>query len=476
MGSLFHFFSEHALEMVISFDEDGRIVYANSAAKTYLEYEEGLEGYKISDIFQADFPEEGMPFWENHAFAGEIVSLSAYRKNHTCFSVKAKLIKSEENPTTWHCLALDDTDRTFFEKRAVQSKQEADDALKVKSEFVANVTHELRTPVNALLANTTGLLEKEENEEKIEVLKRMERGCRDMNLLINNILDFSKMEAGKFILEPREFDVKNMLDYVKSNHISKITEKGLDFFITMSPEVPGTIIGDELRIGQILNNLISNATKFTTVGKITVEVVKTAQVGDRVELFFIVIDTGIGIDKSEQDKLFQSFSQVDASISRKYGGTGLGLNICKQLVELMDGSIHVESEYHNGSIFSFNIWVGLPQEEVGNLTENADKTAVMNEARKLSEGDGHVWTFGEKENTEELNHKMSKLILCIEMRNWEKAEMFADMIKKLTNQAPQEIKMAALRLKMAVQKSNYETSVECYDGLKAMLKESEGIL
>ena len=121
----------------------------------------------------------------------------------------------------------------------------------------------------------------------------------------------------------------------------------------IAPDIPEYLIGDELRISQILNNLISNACKFTSVGEIHVEAVKTSQSGNKVELFFVVMDSGIGIEKANMDKLFKSFSQVDASISRKYGGTGLGLNICKQLVELMGGNIHVESEVGKGTIFSF---------------------------------------------------------------------------------------------------------------------------
>ena len=194
-------------------------------------------------------------------------------------------------------------------------------------------------------------------------MKLIERCCNDMYNIINDILDFSKLETGKFTLESREFNFRKMMDYVKGNHINKITEKGLEFFMSVSPQVPEQIIGDELRIVQILNNLLSNAQKFTSLGKISVEVVRTARVNDQVELFFIVKDSGIGIDKADRDKLFQSFSQVDASISRKYGGTGLGLNICKQLVEMMGGKIEVESKKNKGSTFSFSIWVGLTEED-----------------------------------------------------------------------------------------------------------------
>ena len=144
-----------------------------------------------------------------------------------------------------------------------------------------------------------------------------------MNQIINNILDFSKLEAGKFTLDNQKFSFRGMVDYVKATHNVKATEKGLDFFVTMSSDIPEYVIGDELRIVQVLNNLLSNACKFTSIGKVALEVVKTAQIGKKIELFFMVIDSGIGIGQDQMDKLFQSFSQVDASISRKYGGTGL---------------------------------------------------------------------------------------------------------------------------------------------------------
>ena len=262
-----------------------------------------------------------------------------------------------------------------------------------------------------------------------------------------------------------------MMDYVKNNHINKITEKGLEFFMTVSPEIPAKVIGDELRIVQILNNLLSNACKFTSVGKIIVEVVKTAQIGDRIELFFIVIDSGIGIDKAGQDKLFRSFSQVEASTARKYGGTGLGLNICKQLVELMDGSIHVESEVGKGTTFSFHVWVDVPKGTEVTPSVSVDMQA---EKRKLASfvsptEDDKIWKFGESENTKEIEKKMSKLILSVEMENWEKAEMFADTLKQLMEEAPREIKSGALRLKMAVQKGDYDKTKVAFEKMQELL-------
>ena len=320
----------------------------------------------------------------------------------------------------------------------------------------------------------------ETDPAKIKLLQMVERGCKDMNSLINNILDFSKLEAGKFVLEPRSFEFRNMMDYVKNNHNNRILEKGLNFSISISPQIPKDIIGDELRIVQILNNLISNAYKFTSVGGIDVQVVKTAQRENMMELFFIVSDTGIGIAKANIGKLFQSFTQVDASISRRYGGTGLGLNITKQLVELMGGEIHVQSEEGKGTVFSFDIWVEIPKEnlEAGGVLleygeeEDTDKSELLQKLQNLSESktDDKIWIFGEQENLDELDKKLSKLILCVEMDNWEKAEMFSETVRQLLEGAPREIKSAMLKLKMAVQKENYEKVVPAYEALKGLLE------
>ena len=267
-----------------------------------------------------------------------------------------------------------------------------------------------------------------------------------------------------------------MLDYVKNNHINKITEKGLRFFMTISPQIPKYIIGDELRIVQILNNLLSNAQKFTAIGKITVEVIKTAQVNNKMELFFIVTDSGIGIDKADRDKLFQSFSQVDASISRKYGGTGLGLNICKQLVELMGGRIEVESERNRGSTFSFSIWVGVCEEEdTSQQIDDRKKslfttTSVISPISEKAEDIENIKKYGTTENQENLKKNLSKLILCVEMENWEKAEMFMETIRQLTEGAPHEVSRMVLRLKMAIQKANYDKVISEFEKLENFLQ------
>lgn len=474
--SLFQFSIENVLEIVLVFNATGIISYANQAAWQHLEYSEELYQCQITDIFPGEFVFENEQIVFKPGDLGVMREMMAYRKNRTCFPARVKICcyRSGIQPV-YICMVENVSTENFLEKQANLAGQEAEEAQKVKTEFVANVTHELRTPVNGILGNTRELIDGETEGTKLKLLHLIERGCNDMHALINNILDFSKLDAGKFVLEPRSFHFRNMLDYVKGNHSNKIIEKGLNFSITVSPEIPECVIGDELRIVQILNNLISNAYKFTSVGGVHVEVVKTAQMGNKVELFFMVIDTGIGIAKADQDKLFKSFSQVDASISRKYGGTGLGLNICKQLVELMGGSIHVESDVGRGSIFSFHIWIENPEENctsgAAEYFESTGEQQLLHKLQSLTEqsaGD-KIWTYGEAANREEIEKKMSKLILSVEMENWEKAEMFAETVKQLTEGAPREIKSAALRMKMAVQKGDHEKAITAFETLQQLL-------
>ena len=185
----------------------------------------------------------------------------------------------------------------------------------------------------------------------------------------------------------------------------------------------------------------------------------------------MVIDTGIGIAKSDIDKLFKSFSQVDASVSRKYGGTGLGLNISSQLVELMGGNISVDSEVNKGTMFSFSIWVELPEEEVEESMSHVDTYVAKSLSDTLKEDSesSNMLAFGTKENMEELKKQLSKIVLCIEMENWEKAESFTDSIKHLTVEAPKEMRTATLKLKMAVQKSDYDKAIAAYDAVMELL-------
>ena len=462
---------EDALEMILIFNASGEIFYANGAAKKKLEYGEALCGKYISDVFPNTFKASEGCFETDYPFGHEPHNLVAYRRNLTCFPVEARILRSESAAGMYICMANDILEKEFLSHELEQVKQEAQDAMRVKSEFVANVTHELRTPVNGISGQVRELLPLETEKEKLRKLQLIERCCGEMNKIINNILDFSKLEAGKFQLEEARFSIRNTIDYVMASHKGRITEKGLDFFVTVSPGVPEYVVGDELRIVQVLNNLLSNAQKFTSVGKITLEVIKTAQTKDSQELFFLVCDTGIGIDPKDQEKLFQSFSQVDASTSRKYGGTGLGLSICRQLVELMDGSINVESAKGKGTTFSFSVWVGRDPETEEEEDNSVQPRPMISFGGSAPQEEQDASRYGTASNHEALEKNLSKLILSVEMENWEKAEMFMETIRQLTADAPQEVSRAVLRLKMAIQKENYDKISTGLETLKALIDE-----
>ena len=460
---LFEQIINSAIEIFLSYDDDKRILMMNESARKELMYTDNDIGTSVSRLFQNEDMSE-------ITYDGIIRQMMIYWSNQTCFRAQVKAIKTDSQISPHVLMIRNISDQYALEKAAEIARKETEATAKVKTEFVANVTHELRTPVNGILGNTNILLENEADPKKIGLLNTISKSCGAMNELINGILDFSKLDAGKFTLENRKFNFRNMIDYVKSTHMPKITEKGLKFFVTISPDIPEFVIGDELRISQILNNLLSNACKFTNVGKISLEALMTAQEKNRIELFFIVLDTGIGIAKSDEDKLFKSFSQVDASVSRKYGGTGLGLNISKQLVDLMGGHITVDSELNKGTMFSFSIWVETPEEETAEVKLPVDNNYAKNIHEALDADDEieKAYIYGSEENRKELDEHMSKLILCLEMENWEKAENFSNSIKQLTIQAPKDIKVAALRMKMAVQKADYDRSVDEYNTLKEL--------
>ncbi|WP_160691732.1 ATP-binding protein [Clostridium sp. C2-6-12] len=337
-------------------------------------------------------------------------------------------------------------ERHLTEKALETSRQNAETANMLKSQFLANMSHEIRTPMHAILGYTSLLKDIVKNEESINYLNAIQKAGNMLMNLINDILDLSKIEAGKLELQLSYIDIKRLLDDIKELFSLKIENKNLVFNIYIDPKIPKTILIDEVRIRQILFNLVGNAVKFTHYGSINLSL-KVSNINENdnlISLIFEIRDTGIGIPEDQQASIFNPFKQKDGQNNKKYGGTGLGLSISKRLVDMMNGSLTLVSKVNEGSTFI----VEIPNISIGSFSDKINNSDTLNYEDRIINNDVSI-NKNEISDTEPI-----RLEMLLKM-NALKESLWSDCINK--NRVNDMKEFAALILEIGCEYSHHNT-------------------
>jgi PAS domain S-box-containing protein len=375
---------EAAPDGMLVVDADGQILMTNPQLDRLFGYGEGeLVGQPLEVLvppesrphhpgLRAAFMRQG----EGRQMGGAKANLHGVRKDGSRFSVEIglSLLPAIAGRGVCICASVRDiSERKAVEAEVRRASEIAEEATRAKSDFLANMSHEIRTPMNAIIGMSHLALKTELDKRQRNYIEKVHRSAEGLLGIINDILDFSKIEAGKMSIEQVPFRLEDVLDEFANMVGLKAESKGLELLFRTPPELPTALVGDPLRVGQILLNLGNNAVKFTETGEVIVGVEVAEQRDDQVELHFWVRDTGIGMTPEQSERMFKSFSQADSSVTRKYGGTGLGLAISKNLVEMMHGRIWMESTVGRGSTFHFVARFGVQSEALPRRMFKADE-------------------------------------------------------------------------------------------------------
>ena len=370
-------------QLVLYIREGGDIDYANLGAAQIWGYESVEQMpknlYALLDEVTGKLIREN---YRDRLFNGKLASFEVPITRHD--GERRTLLVSSFATDALHLgfgvIATDITEKRAMEKALTEAKEQAEQASRAKSDFLSHMSHEMRTPMNAIIGMTELGKTAADIARKDYCLGRIESASRHLLGVINDVLDLSKIEAGKLELSPTDFPVQRMLSTVVNVIQHRVEEKKLQFTIQVTEDVPAALVADEQRLSQVIANLLSNAVKFTPEnGDILLSVTLENEADGVCVLRFAVKDSGIGISREQQARLFSSFAQADGSVSRKYGGTGLGLAISKSIVEMMEGAIWIESALGEGASFIFTIRAARGQAEAqdGDRHEDEDETDIF---------------------------------------------------------------------------------------------------
>ncbi|KEO72526.1 PAS domain S-box protein [Anditalea andensis] len=356
---------EESTEIIFSLGSDMELTYISPNVKQFL----GYEPHEVTSVKITDFlhPEDTEVFTSNidkkEAFfvKNQYLEFRLVHKNgeYKIFSSNGKVIKDHLGNFKYYTgIARDISKLKEAQNELYHAKERAEQASMVKSQFLSIMSHEIRTPMNAVIGMAHLLLEDEPRKDQLENLKTLQFSAENLLGLINDILDYSKIESGKIELEHVDFEPRNVLNRIIHSHTFQAREKSLEIFTEIDKKLPEVINGDPVRLGQIINNLLSNAIKFTEKGHVKICLSNVGETADNIIVRFIFEDTGIGIAEDKKDLIFEAFTQASTETTRKFGGTGLGLAIVKKLIELFDSTIKVQSRKGHGTLFMFDIKFG----------------------------------------------------------------------------------------------------------------------
>lgn len=385
--------ADSSLSAIIMIDAHGIITFWNPAAEV-------ITGYSTQEALGKDLHQVLVPARYHASFKkafplfsstgqgqviGKTIELDAMRKDGVEIPVLVSL-SSVQLHGEWHAVGImqDISELKMYQHRLIEAREAAEAANRAKSEFLANMSHEIRTPMNGVIGMAQLLSFTELTPEQEEYLQSIETSADSLLILINDILDLSKIESGKIELEYADFSLKRALQDIITTQKSRIYEKHLELKSEIADDLPEVVNGDQLRVKQILLNLLGNAVKFTDQGSISVSVSMLERVADKAIIRITVSDTGIGITPESLQKIFDPFVQADSSTTRRFGGTGLGLAICRNLAQLMGGGITVESTPGAGSSFHLDLPFALIEQKTSTASPDLQSTNLYTPARPLT--------------------------------------------------------------------------------------------